>query len=108
MQVSNPLDAAKELMALTEEEVDKWVVIFAKIDKKKTGRITAEDIFTFIQETPTAFAMEVFAIMDAEDAKGKIEFGDFLRAIGTYCFFGKTDILKYAVCTHIIVQSVMN
>mmetsp|Transcript_27939 Transcript_27939/g.38430 ORF Transcript_27939/g.38430 Transcript_27939/m.38430 type:complete len:339 (+) Transcript_27939:144-1160(+) len=93
-EVTNPLQAAIEFMALTEEEVDKWIAIYAQIDKKRVGKVIADDIFTFIRETPTPFAKEIFVLMDAEDAKGKIEFGDFMRAIGTYCFFGKKDILK--------------
>ena len=61
---------------------------------------------------------QIFALMDAEDRQGKIEvnnnfrhlenslpekilslsfsvkFADFVLAIGTYCFFGKRDIIK--------------
>lgn len=58
-EIVNPLAVAKDLMALTDEEVDKWVKIFAQIDKKKTGRVTCEDIFEFVKETPTGFSKEV-------------------------------------------------
>ena len=46
-------------MALTDEEVEKWVKVFAQIDKKKTGKVTSEDIFEFARETPTGFSREV-------------------------------------------------
>ena len=58
-EISNPLAAAKDLMALTDEEVEKWVKVFAQIDKKKIGRVTCEEIFEFVRETPTGFGKEV-------------------------------------------------
>ena len=93
-EITDPLAVAKDLMALTEEEVDAWVKVFAQIDKKRTGRVTSEDVFVFMKETPTAYSKEVFALMDAEDSRGRIEFADFMLAVGTYCFFGKKEILK--------------
>ena len=58
-EIVNPLAVAKDLMALTDEEVEKWVKVFAQIDKKKTGKVTSEDIFDFARETPTGFSREV-------------------------------------------------
>jgi hypothetical protein len=43
-----------------DEEVEKWVKVFAQIDKKKTGKVTSEDIFEFArEETPTGFSREI-------------------------------------------------
>jgi hypothetical protein len=33
--------------------------------------------------------------MDGLDQDGNIEFGDFLRCVGTFCLFGKVEILKF-------------
>ena len=44
---------------------------------------------------PTDFNRQVFLSVDAVDEIGFIEFGDFLRAIGTYCFFGKEEIIRF-------------
>ncbi len=40
---------------------------------------------------------EIFYTLDALDDNEEIEFGDFMRAIGTYCFFGKEEILRCVI-----------
>ena len=49
--------------------------------------------------------MEVFKHVDAvdiedEDNMNSIEFADFMKAISTYCFFGKEEILRYLPNNH--------
>ena len=34
-------------------------------------------------------------MFDAVDNRGFIEFSDWVYALGSYCFFGKQDIIKY-------------
>jgi hypothetical protein len=98
-EVTDPLHAMIELMVMTEEDVQKWLSVFRKIDKTGGGRITLDDVYEFFQMTPTPINKEVFFSMDALDDDGLIEFSDFLRAVGTYCFFGKDDILRYTYNT---------
>ncbi len=90
----NPLQYAIELMALNERELKKWMLVFENIDKTKEGRITLEDIFMWLEMPPTAFAKHVFISVDALDAVEKLEFGDFIKSIGIYGFFGKEEILR--------------
>eukprot|EP00981_Chlorochromonas_danica_P006632 scaffold1446_cov175-Ochromonas_danica.AAC.10 len=94
-QVSNPLQYAKELLALDDEEVQRFVQIFASIDKKRNGVITLEQFFVFLQQPLSPLSREVFVSVDALDGKGYIEFGDFLRAVATFCFFGKEEVLRF-------------
>jgi hypothetical protein len=92
--VTNPLNVAIELMSLNEEDMEQWVQIFEKIDKAETGKITLDQLFEYLESPKTELLEEVFHSVDAVDENGGIEFGDLLRAIGTYCFFGKVEIVK--------------
>lgn len=94
-EVTNPLQSAIELMALTQEELQKFMAVFAKIDKNKSGKLSLNEVFEFFEETPTKVAKEIFYTLDALDENDEIEFGDFMRAIATYGFFGKEEILRF-------------
>ena len=93
--VTNPLRAAVELLSLTPEELEAWMQIFEQVDVTKEGSVSYDEIFEYFEETPSFYAKEIFVQMDALDEYGRVEFGDFIRAIGTYCFFGKQEILRF-------------
>jgi Ca2+-binding EF-hand superfamily protein len=44
-QVTNPLQAATDLLALTETELGQWMHVFQLMDRKRTGRVTLMDLF---------------------------------------------------------------
>lgn len=94
-EVTDPLQAAVQLMALTEEEVQQWIRIFETIDVEKKGKVTVIQVFEWLKQPPTPIAKEVFVSVDAPDEHGYIEFGDFVRAFGTFCFFGKDELLRF-------------
>eukprot|EP01031_Cornospumella_fuschlensis_P025232 gene25232-30474_t len=94
-QITNPLEYAIEFMALEENDVKMLMKVFEKIDKKKLGQISLKQIFDFLEQPQTPVSEEVFRSMDALDSNGMIEFGDFVRAVGTYAFFGKEEILRF-------------
>ncbi len=93
--VTNPLRQAVDLLSLQPHELEEWMRVFGEVDKKGEGSVDFDEIFEYFEETPTFFSKEIFYSMDALDELGKIEFGDFLRAIGTYCFFGKEEVLRF-------------
>lgn len=93
--VTDPLKQAVDMMVLTPSELEKWMDIFGRIDRNQEGAISFDAIFEFLEETPTAYAREVFISVDALDPRGLIEFGDYVRAVSTYAMFGKQDILKF-------------
>lgn len=94
-EVTNPLQPAIELMALTTPEVNKWMFAFKKFDVTKRGSISMQEIFEHLHETPTAYGREVFVGVEAVDPEtGLIEFGDFMRACSIFCFFGKDEMLR--------------
>ena len=94
--VTNPLGPSVDLMALNENELEEWLVVFRRFDKDKVGGLTIQQIFETVEETPTAFAKSIFNGVDAVDPDtGLIECGDFMRAVCIYCFFGKQEILRF-------------
>jgi len=93
--VTNPLRQAVDLLSLQPSDLEEWMRVFQQVDKKGEGAVDFDEIFEYFEETPTFYSKEIFYSMDAIDEVGKIEFGDFLRAIGTYCFFGKEEVLRF-------------
>lgn len=94
-QVTDPLQYAIELLALDEAELQDFAKVFASIDEQKNGVVSLEQIMKFLKQPLTPLSREVFVSVDAMDNRGYIEFGDFARAVGTYCFFGKEEILRF-------------
>ncbi len=89
--VTNPLRQIVDLLSLTPIELEAWMQVFEKVDTGKEGAVTFDQIFEFFEETPTLFAREIFTGMDAVDEYGTVEFGDFVRSVGTWIaidFFG--------------------
>lgn len=91
----NPLQYAIELMALSQSDLKKFMNLFERLDKERKARISLDDIFEWLEMPPTDFAKHVFRSVDALDAEGLLEFGDFLRSIAIFCFFGKKEILRF-------------
>ena len=56
--VTDPLKAAVDMMVLTAPELERWMDIFASLDKGQDGSITFDQVFEFIEETPTLVAKE--------------------------------------------------
>lgn len=43
--MTNPLQAATDLLALTEAELASWMRVFELIDKKRVGKVSLMDLF---------------------------------------------------------------
>lgn len=95
--VTNPLEYAVELLALSKNDLNKWMKIYAALDKRKEGAIGTDPIFEMIEEPATEFNLRIFHHLDSFNLEGKIEFGDFLRTFAVFCLFGKDEILR---CVH--------
>jgi Ca2+-binding EF-hand superfamily protein len=93
--VTNPITAAIDLMVLSPQDLNNWANVFESIDENKEGFLDINQIFSFLEETPTDTSIEIFRYVDAFDEDEQIEFGDFMRAIGTYCMFGKDELLRF-------------
>lgn len=94
-EVGDPVEKARRLLALDDYELDLWLDVFEKMDKTKIGKVRVEEVFELVDEILTASGRQVFASMNALDSDGFMEFGDFILSVGTFCFFGHTDVLKF-------------
>jgi Ca2+-binding EF-hand superfamily protein len=94
-EVSNPLQYAVELLNLNEQELEDWVVAFQRMDKTAEGKVHIDKMFEFLNVPLTGVFKEVFHHVDAQDDENLIEFGDYMRAVAIYGFFGKDEILKF-------------
>lgn len=94
-EVTNPLEYAVEMLALDTAELNKWMKIFEKFDKNKSGHLDPDDIILACDEAPTQLTAHIFKTLDALDEHGTVEFGDFMRTFAIFCFFGKEEILRY-------------
>ena len=78
-------------MALDANDLELWMECYSSMDPRigsvEEASLTIDDIFTYLEETPTEVAKEVFCCMDALDEEGNIEFGDFVTSVDTFCFF---------------------
>lgn len=101
--MTNPLTNAMEFMNLNSREMEKWMQCFEMIDVNRVGKVTMDEIFMYLEETPSKVFQDVFIHMDARDEDGLIEFGDFMRSAATFCFFAREEVLKYVIVMIVIM-----
>jgi hypothetical protein len=99
-EVTNPINKAIDLMALDVNDMERWMHAFErfgheKFKKEKEMTLSIVDISMHIEETPSSFMEHIFKSVEAFNEEDNIEFGDFMRAVSTYCFFGKQEILQF-------------
>ncbi len=110
-EVTNPIKVAVDLMALNEDDMELWLQAFERIDKDRRGKILIEEVFEYIDLVLTDIGREIFNTVDAFDHNQMIEFGDFLRAVGTFCFFGKDEVIRYELLCfshYLVIISINN
>ncbi|CAM9663007.1 unnamed protein product [Ectocarpus sp. 4 AP-2014] len=93
---SNPLKSAIETYALTGMDIDVFISHFAAIDVERKGTIGIGAFFEYFEWPRNAFANHLFSFMEATDEDGRVDFGDFVKLVCSYCMFGKADLLRYA------------
>lgn len=83
-----------ELFGLEEKDIGKLWKIFRRYDKDKSGTVDTREFYMLVHEKPSVFADSIFELIDVEN-EGQLDFSEFVKAIATYCMFGKDDILKF-------------
>ena len=96
----DPLQASVDLMALSADEVEKWMAVFRKFDHSKTGALKLPDLIRDLDEYSNSYFEHIFTSQDALDPDtGLLEYPDFVRAVSTFCFFGRKEILRWGIDT---------
>jgi len=83
-----------EILKLTKGEIADFYAIFQSRDAHRTNTISANDFFALICEKKTPYGMAIFELIDIDDAD-KMEFGEFMQAVVTYCLFETTEMLRF-------------
>ena len=105
-EVTNPINKAIDLMALDVNDMERWMHAYERFGQEKFNQkgntnpdkamtLDIIDIAMYIEETSSTFLEHIFKSVDAFNEFQEIEFGDFMRAVSTYCFFGKQEILQF-------------
>ena len=90
-----PVKYSIEFLALNAAEIRKFMDYFEKIDKDHTGFITPDELFAYIGERRCEYGTSLFKMLDSFDADGKLDFGEFMKAVGTFCLFGKEEVTRF-------------
>jgi len=86
---------AADMIKLNQSDVGGFWNVFRKCDYDRIGIIAIQDFFTKIcQEKRNMFGNAIFELIDAEDPE-KLEFGEFLQGVVTYCCFDEKEILEF-------------
>jgi hypothetical protein len=76
---TDPLLSTVEFLALTDDELERFMECFRRVDKEGIGRITMDQFFEFIDLKTNPFFESLFTDSAAVDADGFMEFGDFMK-----------------------------
>uniref|UniRef100_A0A7S2D7S8 EF-hand domain-containing protein n=1 Tax=Florenciella parvula TaxID=236787 RepID=A0A7S2D7S8_9STRA len=86
---------AAEMVKLNVSDIKGFWNVFRKCDYDRIGIVATEDFFTkIVQEGRNMFGNAIFELIDAEDPD-KLEFGEFLQGVVTYCCFDELEILQF-------------
>lgn len=81
-------------LRLTKKDLATLWRIFQKYDKDHGGTIDVQEFYKLIEESRTVFGDSLFELVDI-DCSGALDFSEFVQTVGTYCLFGRPDILKF-------------
>ncbi|ETV85865.1 hypothetical protein H257_02413 [Aphanomyces astaci] len=79
-------------------ELRKLKEVFNYIDVDRTGQISFEEFFEFIDENRNPYSESLFRLIDT-DGSGTIDYEEFVHALTSYCMFTREEILQFAFKT---------
>ena len=83
-----------DMLRLKKQDVRRMWKCFRKHDKDKSGSMDIDEFYRMIREKRSVFGDSLFELIDCDNS-GTLDFSEFVAALGTYCMFGKIDVLKY-------------
>ena len=85
----------QELFNLSKGDINLFWQIFCRYDYDRIGCISVNDFFTkIVKEKRGMFGDSIFELVDTEDNE-RIEFGEFVSAVSTFCMFEQPEVLKF-------------
>jgi Ca2+-binding EF-hand superfamily protein len=97
-KVADPLKHTIEVLALTHDEVKKLLRKFEELDKDKKAVVSADAFVAKFGCSVVAHAL--FALLGSLDHSGDLNFGEFTKALGTFCCFDTKAVLQLVFNIH--------
>jgi len=96
----HPFKYSMEFLAMDGKDVTVLLNHFEKMDTERKGTINVEMFYAYIGHHRNRFTDLLFKMLESTDggkntAEGNLDFGEFTKALGTFCFFGKEEMLRY-------------
>jgi|GEM_PF-1809997 len=83
-----------DMIQLEKRQLAQLWKVFQKYDKDSSGTIDVTEFYKMIEEDQSVFGDSVFELVDIDNS-GTLDFSEFVQVLGTYCLFGRLDILKF-------------
>ncbi|KAH8093405.1 hypothetical protein JL720_4537 [Aureococcus anophagefferens] len=81
---------------LEKSELERWMDHFTAMDTEHIGGISPKQVLEYLGFRDTRFMYAAFALL-GEPADGTLmDFGETVKCIGSFCFFGKDELLHFA------------
>eukprot|EP00520_Triparma_pacifica_P006431 CAMPEP_0118647516 /NCGR_PEP_ID=MMETSP0785-20121206/8649_1 /TAXON_ID=91992 /ORGANISM="Bolidomonas pacifica, Strain CCMP 1866" /LENGTH=832 /DNA_ID=CAMNT_0006539617 /DNA_START=63 /DNA_END=2559 /DNA_ORIENTATION=+ len=92
--MDNPIKYTMEFLALNPTELEQLITYFSYIDIDRDGFITMEEFSKFVGCPMSDYVHHIFKLTDALDEYDRLDFGETIKAIGTFCMLQGDEILK--------------
>ena len=86
------MQAMIDKLRLSKKEQARIWARFRKFDKDKSGTMDIAEFYQMVGEKQSIFGDSIFELIDCDNS-GSLDFSEFVEACGTFCMFGKPDIL---------------
>ena len=90
----NPIKYTMEFLALNPTELEQLITYFSYIDLDRDGFISMEEFSHFVGCPMSDYVHHIFKLTDALDEYDRLDFGETIKAIGTFCMLQGDEILK--------------
>lgn len=82
---------------LSQSDINKFTKYFNKLDAERTGLVTFDRLFEFLDSRRSVYTDELMDLFGIEFIDPELDFNDFCIFICNYCFFEKNEIIRFCL-----------
>ena len=82
-----------EILKMTKADIAGFYRLFRSFDLESKGYISIDSFFKMIGEGKSILGQALFELIDIDEAD-RLEFGEFVQSVCTYCLFETREILQ--------------